>query len=237
MKKLLLSTTALIAFAGAAHSADMPVKAPMYPPVVPYSWTGCYIGGNVGYGWANVHSTITVSVVPTPDPTSPTVNGVIGGAQIGCNYQTGQWVWGIEGDFQGSDQHKTTAVTIGATTVTQKDSIPWFGTFRGRVGFTPWERVMLYVTGGGGYARTTADLVITNGGVTGASSASNDRAFWTVGGGIEWVLVGNWTAKVEYLYLDMGSFSQTAASVNGAIVTDNVRFKDNIARFGVNYRF
>ena len=155
---------------------------------------------------------------------SENLNGVIGGGQIGYNWQmSGPLVLGIEADIQGSDQHRTT--TIGAATVT--DRIPWFGTVRGRIGYAggAW---MLYATGGWAYGEFRTDVTAL--GTT--ASFSDSRSGWTAGGGIEWMFMPKWSAKIEYLYIDTGHFNSALFGV-----PFSGRVTDNIVRVGVNYHF
>jgi outer membrane immunogenic protein len=123
----------------------------------------------------------------------------------------------------------------------------WFGTARGRVGFLPWDHVMLYVTGGAAFGEVESNATITSTATflfnapftTFASgTATNTRAGYTVGGGSEWVLSGPWTAKLEYLFVDLGTVSNTF--VGGGVVPTVVassHVRDNIVRIGINYRF
>src|SRR5262249_33480737 len=208
-----------IAAASAAAAADIPVPIHKAPAHVPgYGWTGFYIGGNIGYGWADV------SVDPLP---SQRLTGVVGGGQLGYNWQTGNLVFGVEADFQGSAQKRTDSATVGGIGFTVDQKIPWFATVRARGGFVV-DRAFLYATGGWAYINYKMDISAL--GTTVSSSTS--KSGWVVGGGVEWALWDRWTAKFEYLYMDTGSTSTTLFGV-----TFNARVKDQIARVGVNYRF
>jgi outer membrane immunogenic protein len=225
MKAKFLATVALTALATAsAMAADLPrrapaVAAPAYVPV--YNWSGLYVGGNVGYGWATASSTATIAGLT--GTASERMSGIIGGGQIGYNWQSGAFVFGVEADFQGSNQRKSTTVAG----ITFTDSLPWFSTFRGRVGVAngTW---LWYVTGGGGIAELKSSA--TAGGLT--VSTSDTRGLWTLGGGVEAALSGPWTAKLEYLYLDTGRTSNTVGAA-----TVSTRVHDHILRVGANYRF
>ena len=217
LRKFLLATVATVAFAGAAAAADMPARmaTKAVPYVALYNWTGFYVGANLGYGWGRVSDDLGL--------VGGSLNGVIGGGQIGYNWQMNNLVLGLETDFQGSGQRQTT--TAGAFTIT--DRIRYFGTVRARVGYA-WDRTLLYVTGG--YAYTNVGSDVTGPGVAGSSNTTKSGG--TVGAGLEYAFAGPWTAKLEYLYIDSGS-----QSVSSGIFTDNVRIKNHIARVGVNYRF
>jgi outer membrane immunogenic protein len=231
-------------------AADLKVKALPYaaPVAVPGNWSGFYAGLNAGYSVGDDRSTFQTFVNPVIGfdnlesyKISPA--GFLGGGQLGYNWQTGIWVYGLETDIQGTAQRDVVCVqtcNIGgffSGTVTQQ--LPWFGTARGRVGVAV-DRSLIYVTGGLAYGQVQTSAVQIDGAGTAVAVSNNKtRSGWTLGGGIESALIGNWTAKVEYLYVDLGS--QTLSSVDafgppGAIaVTADTR--DHIVRAGLNYRF
>ena len=231
----LLGATALAGIsAQSVTAADLQARAPMYtkaPAYLPYNWTGFYAGVNVGYGWASADATATLAGVTGTG--SETLNGIIGGGQIGYNWQTSSnIVLGIEGDIQASGQSNTTNGTLFGAAYSETDKITYFGTIRGRLGYAI-DRWMPYVTGGWGYGEFTSDATING---LGTFSSSNSHGAWVVGGGVEAALVGNWTAKVEYLYLDTGDITNTYATGLGTLTTTS-SVKDNIIRAGLNYRF
>ena len=263
---------------GAASAADLPVKA--LPPVAPaHSWAGFYVGGNVGYSWGRAASdlnadpvTVSIGAGLTPFNTpgfvgsdTLTPKGVIGGGQIGYNWQTSpNWVFGLEADLQASGEKASHSFSnafsfttplfnqalpvSGVATMDYAAKITWFGTLRGRVGYA-WDRVMLYATGGLAYGGVnlagTNTVSGTVGGfpflsVTGIGH-SQVNAGWTVGAGIEGVLGNRWTWKAEYLYLDLGSMDDPdinllSVSTSGGRVTTHTNYSDNIVRLGLNYR-
>ena len=261
MKKILLAGAALAALtvAGSAVAADIEV-APAYksaPLIVPtYDWTGFYIGVNAGYSWGNSSNTYTITGFPAFASTTH-MNGDVVGGQAGYNWQVNRnWVIGIEADFQGTGQKGTdTPAPIITNTipgilntlngVSMDQTLDWFGTARARFGFVPWDHLLLYVTGGAAFGEVVATATgnTTTSGIlagTTVSSANfaNWRVGWTGGGGAEWVLSGPWTAKIEYLFVDLGSYSNTVASnptVPSTLISSHVR--DNIVRVGINYRF
>lgn len=220
-RRLLMAATAFSTMAATSvYAADLPRKA--YGPITPapvMTWTGFYVGVNAGYGWAKVDNTTTNG--------GSNINGFVGGGQIGYNWQINSIVLGVEGDFQGSLQKKSEDFSILGTTFTVEQKIPWFATARGRLGYAmgPW---MLYATGGAAwvnYKLTVSAL---------GASANDDvtKTAWTVGGGVEWMFIPNWSAKLEYLYFDTGN---TTATLFG--VTFDTRAKENLVRLGVNYHF
>jgi outer membrane immunogenic protein len=244
-----------------ATAADLPAAAPVYkaPPVVAaYDWTGFYVGGNVGYSWGGTDSTVTPAFFGGTFPHFNTLrlDGVVGGAQIGYNWQVSpSWVFGLEADWQGASERATQSYSdpfllgfAGGTINTSVNTqIAWFGTARGRIGYA-WDRVMIYGTGGVAYG----DVKLNGAGVesgnglggpfngTAPFSASRVNVGWTAGAGIEGALARNWTWKVEYLYVDLGSLGVTAPgafpSFPPETISANARFTDSIVRMGLNLR-
>ena len=218
MKKLLLAGVGLFALGVAsASAADLPArmatKAPAYVPPPLYNWSGFYVGINGGGGWGRSD----FSGAFTTDSFN-TSGGLVGGT-LGYNWQMNQVVLGLEGDVDWSNIRGS--APCGGTTCEMKNE--WLGTFRGRIGYTGlWDRVMPYVTGGLAVGNIKADIA-------GVGSSNETKAGWTVGGGVEAAIAGPWTAKVEYLYVDLGN--------GGTIAGSDASYKANIVRAGLNYRF
>jgi outer membrane immunogenic protein len=261
MKKLLIAGAALAALIGTpALAADMPVKAPL-PAAPAWSWTGFYLGGNIGYSVGRDPTNQTIneaggggigSVLATTDDVSP--SGLLGGGQIGYNWQMAPyWLIGIEADFQGADQRGLSCSFIcGEESLTVQQKLDWFGTVRARIGYINGD-YLWYVTGGGAYANVQNNeafsVVIGGlgggiGGPQGGLNTSTDRGGWVVGGGVETHLWYNWTAKLEVLYMDLGQITNTYAIASGAFggagsasVTVSSNIRDYIFRTGLNYRF
>lgn len=225
-----LTTSALTMVApplGLAADIARPVyKAP--PPVVAaYNWTGFYLGGNVGWGWASGDGDLRLSGVP--GTFSGSGDGFLGGIQAGYNWQNGPWVFGIETDFQGSAGDGTLSGIAGGNTLVTDAKTPWFGTIRGRVGYA-FDRALWYVTGGALYGKSEFDGVVSG---FGPFSSSETFWTWTVGGGLEWAVADRWTAKLEYLYA--GTANDAPSIPTGAI--DDGSSDTHIVRAGLNYRF
>jgi len=233
-RKTLLALAIVAGGTLAANAADLrPVyKAAPAPAPVAYNWSGFYVGGNVGFGWAESTASrfaVNGMVVPPAPPIDPTFDrdGWFGGGQIGWNWQApgSPWVWGIEADLQGADI--SGSATVMGITGTSK--IDMFATVRGRLGYA-WDRVMVYGTGGGAWARN--ELTLSGFGLT--LSGDRTHSGWVVGGGVEWALLDNWTAKIEYQFLSFDTerfFPQLAA---GGIDFDT---DIHTVRIGLNYRF
>jgi len=171
-------------------------------PLNAYSWAGPYLGGNLGYQWGSVGN----------NPTNP--SGFVGGIQGGYNWQTGPWVFGVEADLQltGADD----------TFAPWKFSNPWFGTVRGRAGYA-FSNVLFYGTAGLAFGELKG---VTFGGL----SESHSTLGWTIGAGTEFGLTQNWTAKIEYLYVDLDNSNFV---ITGA--KNDYRF--GLIRAGVNFHF
>ena len=219
-RHLILAAALLLTAPYAARAADIvhpSYKAPVYQGPVAASWTGFYLGINGGYGFG------------TSDWDSPPVSldpsGGMAGATLGYNWQTGSWVWGLEGDIDWADIKGDTACFGGSCEF--KDE--WLGTARARIGYAGWNNWLPYVTGGAAFGGLKADNSLSG------TTASKTQIGWTAGAGLEWAFRSNWSAKIEYLYADLGSFDcGTACSL---VTPDNVSFKVNLVRAGINYRF
>jgi outer membrane immunogenic protein len=214
-----VAAMALFATTFAAEAADIPrpvYKGPVRSVIAYYNWTGFYAGINAGYGWGTSNWDIP------PVQNKPT--GFIVGGTLGYNYQTGSFVWGFEGDIAWADVKGSVDCGLGLTCETANR---WLGTTRLRLGYA-FDRFLPYLTGGAAFGSVRAS--INPGPIV---SATDTRLGWTFGGGLEYAFMGNWTAKVEYLYVDLGSFDTgfTAPIVN------NVSFKEHVVRGGLNYKF
>jgi outer membrane immunogenic protein len=228
MRKSLLLGAAYVALATApAFAADLPargpVKAPaMIPPV--FSWTGCYVGVHVGGGFmAN---------------TDTDAAGVIGGGQLGCNYQFApNFVLGIEGDFSGASIKDDQSLTVvGLGTGTQSFQVDWLASVTGRLGYSV-DQLLFYVKGGVAFANASAGMSGTVVGIPFAGSLDETFTGWTVGGGIEWAFAPNWSTKIEYDYYDLGSKSFSVTGVGLPTAVFDFHPQIHVVKAGVNYRF
>ena len=169
------------------------------------------------------------------------MNGFIGGVQWGYNWQFANWVFGTESDIQASGQRGSTAYCdvngCPANMLVAEHKLPWFGTSRARIGYLPSQYLLLYATGGLAYGQVKSDYTLYTGGVGAATASFKDvRAGYTVGAGIEGAFGGGWTAKLEYLWVDLGK--STATTTVGGVLASSVDSKvtDNIVRVGLNYK-
>ena len=247
-------------FATGALAADLPMSAyPRAPMLVEplFNWTGFYVGGNIGYSWGrsndssaltNGAGTVLLSSTATTD-----LNGAVGGGQIGYNWQIGSFVGGLEADIQGTNEKGTRnficsavvclpppALALPAVSVAMGQKIDWFGTLRGRAGVLAAPALLLYATGGLAYGEVNTSDTIN---ALAPFSTNATNVGWTAGAGIEGVLGGNWTARLEYLYVDLGkangSFLTAINALGGGMLSANYNshVTDNIVRVGINYKF
>jgi len=222
MKRILAGCLAIGALAAppCAVAADLSLaplyKAPPAPPARPYDWSGIYFGINGGGGWGNSWWSANSTGIDLP-------GGQVGGT-AGYNLQIGKAVVGVESDLDWSTlsgSASSPGCPAGCTT-----SDTWLSTVRGRVGYA-FDRVLPYVTGG----LAVGDIRAA---ATGFSGGQTTNAGWALGAGLEIALPGNWTAKAEYLHVDLGSFNCTGC---GALPPDNIALQQNVFRAGVNYHF
>ncbi|PIT02973.1 membrane protein [Bradyrhizobium nitroreducens] len=207
MKRLVVGAAALVAagWTASAEAADLNYgqRAPytVNQPLNAYSWAGPYLGGNIGYEWGSVDN----------NPSKP--SGFVGGVQAGYNFQNGPFVFGVEGDIQAAGADDTFAPW--------KFSNPWFGTLRGRAGYA-FSNVLFYGTAGLAFGELRAQ--------TFGWSESHTTAGWTIGAGAEVGLTPNWSAKLEYLYIDLSTSQFAITGVSNG-------YSASVVRAGVNYRF
>jgi outer membrane immunogenic protein len=276
MRRLSLVLTAAVSVIAFSQTAT---AAPPTPVAVALSWTGFYAGGNLGYGWGDASSDLS-SLQPWATRTLFTMNGsygthfdgIVGGVQLGYNWQfLPNWVIGFEADWQASDQNGNSTFDgvivaplppgtfYDPATTSQNVGLTWFGTVRGRFGFA-WDHWLVYATGGLAYGRISVNGITNvanvtplfpNPSVTFSDTSTNKG--WTVGGGAEFRLNSRWSAKVEYLYIDLGD-----VTANGVIPpsgcygkpgvicgvtsragsqTVTAHVTDNVIRVGINYHF
>jgi outer membrane immunogenic protein len=206
MKKigLALGIASLAVASTSAVAADiMGGPTPYYSSPAPsyYNWAGFYAGLNLGYAFGKVTN---LNIDP---------NGVAGGAQVGYNWQSGPLVFGAEADIQGSGADDTFAP--------YKFSNPWFGTLRGRIGYA-LNNILIYGTGGFAYGDLTGEL--------GPLSETHTLTGWTGGLGMEVGFTPHWSARVEYLYMDLGNTNYGITGIGNG-------YQSSLLRFGINYHF
>jgi outer membrane immunogenic protein len=241
MKRIRMMSVPVVALTALAAvpaiGADMATKAPPAPVYAPppFTWTGFYVGGNVGGGWAqgNVTDTVTGGSFGTGS-----VGAFVGGGQVGFNYQVGNVVWGVEGLFDGvaSGNNNSSNIVTGLTgdQFQANANARWLATAAGRVGLTGpgFDHWLFYAKGGGGWVGYNASVTDVTTGI--GASTSNSQAGWMAGGGVEWAFAQNWTARVDYQYIGLNGFSVGAFPVDNFVVHNpNVQ----TVTFGINYLF
>jgi outer membrane immunogenic protein len=225
MQRIVVAGIFSLAAVASALAADLPQAPPppqapvAYIPAPPvYNWSGIYVGINGGWGIGTAKWT----PVGTGTGNSVSANGGIIGGTLGFNYQMGAFVAGVEGDFDWSAINSSTASTACAVTANCQTGNTWLSTLRGRAGFAA-DRVLFYGTAGGVFAN---EQITANG-----ATNTHTQAGWTAGLGIEAAFADHWTAKIEYLYADLGTGTCTICGGTSVGLTDN------LIRGGVNYKF
>jgi len=241
------ASACLVLAVSPALAADLPAPPPAAPV---YNWTGFYTGIHVGYGWGRTDSTVLEddnNFFPQGTVNRQNFTGLVGGGQVGLNYQTGQWVFGVEGQFsgttiQGSNFHE--AILLANRHTETNVDLNWLVTATGRLGITSGA-ALFYVKGGGAWAdfnSSTLSKVTTTGQVTAITTGGETRSGWTVGGGVEYMLSSNVSLKGEYSFVDFGTERVDRTQVNLVTNITQVRQRDNntqmnIVKFGINYRW
>jgi outer membrane immunogenic protein len=243
----LIAALGLLSLSSAgAMAADLAYKAPPPPAPPPPSWTGFYIGINGGASWATSESNINLAglgAAATLPLTSHGLNGFLGGGQIGYNYQSGNFLVGVEGDGDWSNIKGTTPCL---TTFSCSANMQWTADATVRAGVLPMQNVLVYVKGGASW--TSVKYNFTDGGLLAPASLTANQTETKVGGllgfGTEYMFAPHWTAKIEYNYVDYGSHTDNfpvTLAVPGAAATINVpvqtTLKASTVKAGINYLF
>jgi outer membrane immunogenic protein len=251
MKKLAIVLSALALSSATASAADMAVKAPPMPVAAIYNWTGFYIGGNVGGSWSNSdvnsYTILGAPIALTSAISHQTMDGVLGGGQIGYNWQRDKFVFGVEADGAWRDNKASTVLAfsngLDFTTFTTRQD--WIATFRPRAGIAA-NNWLFYVTGGAAVEEIEHSFIENRPTLAGAMrtvSSDDTRWGWTVGAGVE-AGFGRLSAGLEYLYVDFGRSTTLSAPAqvltglpfNASVVTFNDSAQQ-IVRVKLNYHF
>ena len=231
--------------AGSAQSAyaanrALPTKAPPAPFVAAWNWTGFYIGAHVGAGWGTKAQTISVDAggpTLTLNDSNHTVNGILGGIQVGYNWQPAdRLVWGVEAQFSWANLEGQGSCSIFAEN-NCRTRADWLGSAAIRLGWTA-DKALIYVKGGGAWIHDKYEIDLFRLAGT-LNTADETRWGWMFGAGVEYALTANWSAKVEYNYLDFGTRTVTLSNAAAALISDpNVPItqRTHLMKFGVNYR-
>ncbi|MBM3529322.1 MAG: porin family protein [Alphaproteobacteria bacterium] len=214
MKRLIVATVALAAMTASSFAADIrPSRMEMAPvrgpAILPFHWGGWYAGLNLGGGLGDQ------------------VDGIVFGGQVGYNMQMSRWVFGIETDIQISGQSGSRSVVASnGATISVSQDLDWFGTLRGRVGYSVMDRWLPYFTAGLAYGGRSASAP----GFTGDDTSIG----WAIGVGVDYAFNQWWSARLEYLHVSLDGFNvRNAAGVTAAVGS----LDNDIIRGAVNYRF
>jgi outer membrane immunogenic protein len=280
MKRLFLGSVALVALSlgtSAAFAAEkrVPAYTPPPPPAPVYTWSGCYVGASAGSSTGSSQHFATAGTTfndpslgpfnQIPAGTAITdsfdLSGFIAGGQLGCNWQSGVWVFGIEGDGSATNkegqQFEGPLATIpggaGSENFVSQTQERWLVTARGRIGLSGWgwwgDRTLVYATGGAAWAKIDASEWGFLAGPPAATSGrgpiitghqeSKTRTGWTAGGGIEYAVGYGWSVKGEYLYVKFDDYTTftTGPFAVGTVSPREVKLDDHIWRAGMNYKF
>jgi outer membrane immunogenic protein len=235
MVRVIITAFGLTALATSAIAADLPVKAPPPPPAPVYLWSGCYIGGNVGWARAETKVELFNNTLGAGEA-KRSADGVAGGGQIGCDYQfSTNWVVGIQGMFDGTsiDAHRGSVLFPAVDFHARAD---WFGTGTVRLGYLITPSFLIYGKGGwGGYrARLTVNNTITN---VELGRASRTQSGADAGAGFEWMFSPNWSLWVEWDHIFPEDKTVFFPNLGAGGTTANIRRDFDKVLVGVNWRF
>ena len=268
MKKLLLGTVALAALGAGvtANAADIavPLRAAYVAPVAYTNWTGCHLGGQVGYEWARnqgfgTTAASTAGLGGNPAPITPALtpsfdmSGFLGGVYGGCDYQFGAWVIGIEADWaninnsgQAFDLGAAAVGFPGGVTTFRQTNERWVSTLRGRLGWAV-DKWLLYVTGGAAWVRIESFTSNIEEPILLSFAQTDTRTGWTIGAGIEYAVGLGWSARAQYLFVEIPSFTTFTPGVgNGTLASEegspwnnlnNGPIHNHLLEFGLTYKF
>jgi outer membrane immunogenic protein len=236
-----ISAAAILA-SGSAFAADLGRGPPMAPPPVPFfTWTGFYVGADVGYAWAQdtgtEYPTSTPSVLDGWTANSkPT--GVFGGGFVGYNWQMGPLVFGLEGDAQAAGVKGTGYYSLnGGSPITDhvNSNTDFEASIRGRLGYA-FDRFLVYGTGGVAFSNTNYSYVY---GVSGppVTNFAIGRTGWTAGAGLEYAFTNNWTVRAEYRYADFGTETNNSIVFGGSLKNETQHLTQSAVLFGIAYKF
>lgn len=237
MKKFWVGISFLFAasLSGAAFAADLPTKAA--PSVAPlWNWSGFYVGGHFGYGWA--FPEITEDATGTRVGNPPRPKGILGGVQVGYNWQSGRWVYGVEGDFTWSDVKGSANSVVPAGVINAQGLPDDYSTITGRIGYAV-DRSLFYVKGGAAWMNERfKQLSVTVPNCVGTPcTGSNDTWGWTVSAGAEYAIDPRWSARLEYVYMDFPTHEHVVTSNGVSTNSFHLTRTFSLIKFGLNYRF
>ena len=241
-----IAAVALAVSATTAQGADLGArtyaKAPMAAAPI-YAWTGCYVGGNVGGGWDRQdYTNVNPRRLPNFDLGAERNSGVVGGGQVGCDYQAGSWVFGAQGMFEAAGLRGSNRAVPGPAdpqfpnVFDLSARTSWVTTATLRVGYAVVPQALLYVKGGAAWTHGNLDYTITGMGVANYTGGET-RSGWVIGGGLEYLFAPNWSVFAEYNHMDFGTQTLNTLDAFGFIEPIRVSRRIDTAMAGVNFRF
>jgi len=222
------------------------MKAPAMAPV--YSWTGCYIGANAGAGsdresFTDVNPNLALTGRPNIDLGSERATGAMGGGQIGCDYQAGNWVIGAQGLFDATDFKGSNHVVPGPGDPQFPDvfdvssRVSWLATATARIGYAIQPQLLLYARGGAAWMRSDLNFSITAMGLTNTYTGAETRAGWTAGAGLEYLIAANWSVFAEYSHMDFGTGTLDTTLITAPPPEPiRISYRIDTVMLGLNYR-
>jgi len=251
MKSIVLALSVTL-ISTTAYAADLTVANEVAPAIVDdFTWTGAYIGLNAGYGWGDSEHSVQTKRPEgkSPLPGTPeseidyeildqaayrsSLDGFVGGIQIGYNWQFNKVVVGVEADLQAANIRGSSSGGADAYYFSADTKIDWYGTARARVGFVPAERFLAYATGGLAYGHVESNMNYAGY----ESSVSKTKTGYTVGGGAEYYIDKHWSLKAEYLYTDLGEIDNLSAERGYTKFSADTEASFQTVHMGLNYKF
>lgn len=234
MKRTIAGFFTLLVAALPAAAADMarpPAAAPPSAPPPGFSWSGFYVGANLG--WASTFGAVDRALPLGAAGAGGELSGALAGGQMGYNWQTGSYVLGIEADLQAGDVRHDWSVADDLASASGTDKLSWLATVRGRLGYAI-DTWMFFATAGWASSTFETTGFVNGQNHAGPSGWTAERNGWTAGAGVEVAFAGNWSGKLEYLYVDTSAFGGNDAA--GSLPV-SAQLHEHIMRLGVNYRF
>lgn len=234
VKRHFVAASVLLAMAGLG-------TAQAAPPAPIYNWTGFYVGVHAGHSWGSQNWTQTFNNQGNPNDTTSSalpLNGFLGGLQAGYNFQSGPWVFGLEGDWSWTGA-KGCAGNVIFFTYESCSQANWYATATGRIGYA-FDRSLIFVRGGAAFTQQKhySNLL----GVIDTQETNNVTSGFIIGGGIEHAITPNWSVKLEYNFMDFGKKDTpltylASGSSPGLQENWDVSYRVHVVKVGINYRF
>lgn len=243
MRRIVVASLSLVAMSVAASAADMPVKAPVIAPVSVYNWNGCYVGGHVGAGfgrtqWTNTIDTTAFGDLSPGEGFTQSASGIVGGGQIGCNYQVNQIVFGIEASLAGTSIKNSLTNTVFGAGFDDvfENRVNSIVTIAGRIGYA-FNNWLPYIKGGYAGANNKFSVSDAVGANQGSGSETKWHNGWVFGAGVEYGLTRNWIVGIEYDYIGLQSKNYNVTGASAGAYTFDVKPRIHEVLMRLSYKF